>query len=127
MQPFLLDGAAYDLRVTGLSRKFSLPDSELAGRTLDGRMYRDVPGAFCHYTLTLEPSPGDPRGLDALWEALARTAGPHSCTFPYGQGTLTQQMFVTGGQQQLVHLDGNTVTWGPLTVEFLAMAPRVTP
>ena len=59
MQQFLLDGVAYNVSVTKLSRKFSIMDAEGSGRTQNGEMYRDVVGTFYNYSMTVEPRDGD--------------------------------------------------------------------
>lgn len=51
MQQFLLDGVAYNVSVTKLSRKFFIMDAEGSGRTQNGEMYRDVVGTF-YYSWT---------------------------------------------------------------------------
>ena len=55
MQQYLLDGVAYNVSVTKLSRKFSIMDAEGSGRTQNGEMYRDVVGTFYNYSMTVEP------------------------------------------------------------------------
>ena len=55
MQQFLLDGVAYNVNVTKLSREFSIMDAEGSGRTQNGEMYRDVVGTFYNYSMTVEP------------------------------------------------------------------------
>jgi len=127
LQPFLLDGVAYNVSVTGLKRSFSVLDTDNSGRTQDGEMYRDIIGTFYNYEMTVRQRGDDRAALDAFWDAISQPAASHVCTFPYGQTTLTQRMYVTGGEQPIKLLQPDKTHWGELTVKFIAMAPRVTP
>ena len=124
---FTLDGKSYAVHVTSLVRKFSVLDTQQAGRTMDGKMYRDVIGTYYNYTMTVEADPENPAALDALWEAVSQPAESHVCVFPYGQRNLTQRMYVTAGEQPLTRIYNGSRLWGALTLEFIAMEPEVTP
>lgn len=124
---FLLDGVAYNVRVTKLTRKFSVLDSDKTGRTQSGTMYRDVIGTFYNYAMTVEQKDGDAASMDAFWDAISQPAASHVCVFPYGQTTLTQQMYITGGEQDVRKLSSNKTEWGELQLSFIAMTPRVVP
>lgn len=126
-QMFLMDGKSYNVDVTKLVRKFSVLDSEKSGRTQDGQMYRDVIGTFYNYTMTIGPRGGDAAALDAFWEAVSRPDVSHVCEFPYGQETLAQQMYVTGGEQELRLITEKTSHWDEVTLNFIAMSPKVVP
>ena len=124
---FLLDGVAYNVRVTKLTRKFSVLDSDKTGRTQNGSMYRDVIGTFYNYAMTVEQKDGDTTAMDAFWDAISQPVTSHVCVFPYGQTTLTQQMYITGGEQDVRKLSSNKTEWGELQLSFVAMTPRVVP
>lgn len=121
---FLLDGITYNVRVTKLTRKFSVLDSDKTGRTQSGNMYRDVIGTFYNYAMTVEQKDGDADAMDALWDAISQPAVSHICVFPYGQTTLTQQMYITSGEQDVRRLGNNKTEWGELQLSFIAMTPR---
>ena len=126
IQVFLMDGIAYNVNVMGLTRKFSVMDTDKSGRTQDGQMYRDVIGTFYNYTMTIQEKPGDPDSLAAFWEAISDpTKASHVCVFPYGQTTLTQKMYVTSGEQSLKLMKKDRNHWGEITVNFIAMGPEV--
>ncbi len=127
MGVFLMDGIAYNIDILALTRKFSVMDTDKSGRTQNGQMYRDVVGTFYNYTMTVAPRNGDMEALEAFWEAISHPAVSHECVFPYGQRTLTQRMYVTGGEQalELIHSDKNH--WGQIQVNFIAMGPEVVP
>ena len=127
MQQFLLDGVAYNVSVTKLSRKFSIMDAEGSGRTQNGEMYRDVIGTFYNYSMTVEPRDGDNAAMDAFWDAISQPAVSHVCVFPYGQTTMTQRMYITSGEQDVKRLSPKATHWGEVAVEFVAMSPKVVP
>ncbi len=124
---FLMDGVAYHVDVLALTRKFSVMDTDQSGRTQDGQMYRDVIGTFYNYTMTVGVRDGDRESLDAFWEAISSPQSSHVCQFPYGQKTLTQRMYVTGGEQGLQLMKDGKNHWDVITVNFIAMGPEVTP
>lgn len=124
---FYVDGVGYDVHVTGLTRKFSVLDTDKSGRTMDGQMYRDPVGTFYNYTMTVSPRCGKEREMDAFWEAISQPVASHVCVFPYGQKTLTQRMYVTVGEQALLRKAGSTNHWGEISVNFIAMGPKVVP
>lgn len=124
---FLMDGTAYNVHVTDLVRKFSVLDTDKSGRTMDGEMYRDPIGTFYNYTMTVSPRDGDTEAMDAFWEAVSQPKKYHNCTFPYNQATLTQKMYVTSGEQGVRRITEGRTHWGEITVNFIAMSPKVTP
>ena len=124
-QVFKMDGVAYNVSVTALTRKFSVMDTDKSGRTQDGAMYRDIIGTFYNYTMTIRERGGDAAALDAFWEAISSPTKSHVCEFPYGQETLTQQMYVTSGEQSLRLMQPEKNHWGEISVNFIAMKPEV--
>lgn len=123
---FYVDGRGYDVHVTKLTRKFSVLDTEKSGRTLDGQMYREPIGTFYNYTLTVCPRVGMEREMDAFWEAVSQPQSSHVCVFPYGQSVLTQKMYVTAGEQALLRRADGRNHWGEISLNFIAMSPKVT-
>lgn len=126
-QVFWMDGVAYNLRVLALKRKFALAETGVSGRTQDGQMYRDLFGTYYHYTITVARNGEDTQALDAFWEAVSQPAVSHICVFPYGQKTLTQKMYVTGGEQSLERMGKDNNRWGQVQIDFIAVAPEVMP
>lgn len=125
--PFLLDGRAYNVDVTSLTRKFAVLDSDKSSRTQDGGMYRDVIGTYYNYSMTVQAKAGDMAALDALWEVLSQPAVSHVCTFPYGQKTVTQRMYVTAGAQAVKRLTAEKTYWDGIELSFVAIDPAVRP
>lgn len=125
MQVFKMDGVAYNVNVMALTRKFSVMDTEKSGRTQDGTMYRDTVGTYYNYTITIGERGGDAAALDAFWEAISKPVKSHVCVFPYGQKTLTQEMYVTSGEQALKLMRPDKNHWSEISVNFIAMKPEV--
>lgn len=123
---FLIDGTAYNVHVTELVRKFSVLDTDKSGRTMDGEMYRDPIGTFYNYSMTVATCDGDTEAMDAFWEAISQPQKYHNCTFPYNQAMLTQKMYVTSGEQGVVRMTEGKTHWGDITINFIAMRPKVT-
>lgn len=124
---FMIDGIAYNVHVTDLTRRFSVLDTDKSGRTMDGEMYRDPIGTFYNYSMTVSPKEGDTASMDAFWEKITQPRAYLTCTFPYNQSTLTQKMYITSGDQSVMRIVGEKVYWGDITINFIAMSPKVTP
>ena len=124
-QLFTIDGVGYNVQILQLTRKFSVMDTEKSGRTMNGEMYRDPVGTFYNYTMVVAARDGDVAALDAFWEAMSKPVPSHVCVFPYGQDTLTQKMYVTGGEQNLDLVTGKKNHWGDISINFIAMGPKV--
>lgn len=126
-QAFLLDSVAYNVRVTKLTRKFSVLDTDKTGRTQNGEMYRDIIGTFYNYSMTVEQRGDDVTAMDEFWEAISKPKTSHVCVFPYGQETLTQKMYITSGEQDVVTVGRDGTVWGEMSLNFIAMSPKVVP
>lgn len=127
VKAFLMDGVEYNVHVIKLTRKFSVLDTEQTGRTQSGRMYRDIIGTFYNYSMTVAPDMAEPGAMDAFWDAVSQPVESHVCTFPYNQGTLSQEMYVTSGEQPIDEITDTATYWGSITLNYIAMAPEVTP
>ena len=126
MDVFLMDGVSFNVSVTSLVRKFSVMDTDKSGRTQNGQMYRDIIGTFYNYTMTIRERSGDAAALESFWAAISDPGkASHVCVFPYGQKTITQQMYVTSGEQALELMEKGRNHWGEMTVNFIAMGPEV--
>lgn len=117
MKPlFTIDGQQLPLRVLKLSREFSQLEGRNAMTTLDGQRHFDPVGTAVHYSMTVT---GTQDALEQFWQLLCRPVQSHSCTFPYGDTTLTQQMYVDHGSQTL----GPDIRWEAITVRFQGAQP----
>ena len=121
---FLIDSVGYRVHVLNLTRKFSVLDTENTGRTMDGRMYREPIGTFYNYSMTVAPM-GNGEDLEKFWEAVSQPTTSHYCKFPYGQQMLAQHMYIISGEQDLIRSGADGNFWGEITVNFIAMTPKV--
>ena len=126
---FTVDGVQYNVLVPrdGLKRSGQILDGDNAGRLQNGRMERDIIGTYYNYSLQI-----DTRGLsvadyDALYEVLTSPVNYHVVVMPYGQGTISFDAYVSGVEDNLIMSSGSRNTWGGMTVDFVAMAPKRVP
>lgn len=120
---FTIDGESFDVEVVSLRREFALNQAHPAAMTLDGSFHRELTGSYCHYRLTVRTR-RDPGELERFWEAVSAPKETLTCTFPYGDGWLTQQMFVESGTQELTDAVGAN-RWDAITLRFVGAKPRV--
>lgn len=123
-----VDGKKYDVLIpsNGIKRSFQVLDGDNAGRTLSGRMVRDVIGTFYNYEVQIYPIVGKYSDYDALYDVLSAPADSHQIIMPYGQTTLTFTAYVTSGQDTLVRKKSKETYWTGLSVQFIAMEPQRT-
>lgn len=126
---FTVDGVEYRrIHVLSLKRSFAILDGENAGRTMDGKMQRDVIGTYYNYSLVIDPSDSDPAEYDALFEALSAPVKSHKIVVPYGQGVLEFEAYVANGEDDLSRIYRNeSRKWDNLTINFVSMEPQRRP
>lgn len=127
---FSVDGVEYPgvFVKSPIHRSFNVLDGENAGRTMDGRMQRDIIGTYYTYRLEFDASLSDPEEYDALFEALSAPMDSHIISVPYGQGSLTFEAYVANGEDDLSRIyRDESKKWDNLTVNFVAMEPQRRP
>jgi hypothetical protein len=127
MQAFLMDGVAYNVRVSKMTRSFSVQDTDKTGRTQDGEMYRDIVGTFYNYSMEVAQMDNDRESFDSFWEAISQPVESHVCEFPYNQTVMTQKMYITSGEQDLISKTFERSLWGAISLNYIAMSPKVVP
>ena len=126
MAVFTIDGSSYDVEIVSLKRKFSVLDGDKAVRAADGSMMRNIIGTYYNYSMQINTERLSRAQYDSLYEILSAPADSHTVVFPYGRGTLSQQMYVTGGEDDL-RIDNAGNIWDNLSIEFVAMTPNRKP
>lgn len=122
-----IGGKSWDVLITKVSRKFSILDTDNAGRNIkDGTMRLDRVGTFLTYSLTFKKGQNMPFDeFDKLFDYLAvpRNIGI-PVAFPYGNSTVTFNAYVASGEQELDHIDTKTgrVYWKEATFNFISMS-----
>lgn len=127
---FSIDGVEYPgvFVKSPIHRSFNVLDGENAGRTMDGRMQRDIIGTYYTYRLEFDSSLSDPEEYDALFEALSEPVDSHTITVPYGQDVLTFDAYVANGEDDLSRIyRDESRKWDNLAVNFVAMEPQRRP
>ena len=126
MAIFTIDGRSYDVEIVSLKRKFSVLDGDKAGRAADGSMMRNIIGTYYNYSMQINTERLSRSEYDSLYEILSAPADSHTVVLPYGRETLSQQMYVTGGEDDL-RIDNAGNIWDNLSIEFVAMTPKRKP
>lgn len=126
MSVFTIDGNTYDVEIVSLKRKFNILDGDKAGRASDGSMMRNIIGTYYNYSMQLNTDRLSRSQYDELYEILSAPQDSHTVVLPYGRGTITQQMYVTGGEDDL-RIDDEGNIWDNLSIEFVAMTPKRKP
>lgn len=128
MSVFTIDGNTYDVEIVSLKRKFRVLDGNKAGRASDGSMMRNIIGTYYNYSMQLNTDRLSRSQYDELYEILSAPQDSHTVILPYGRGTITQQMYVTGnGGEDDLKIDDKGNIWDGLSIEFIAMTPKRKP
>lgn len=121
----IIDGHNYNLFIPagGITRSFSVADSDNAGRLANGEMVRDIIGTYYNYTIQFETGYLSDAEYTSLYNVLSAPVDSHVITVPYNQETLTFNAYVTSGRDTLKTARGGRNKWQGLSVDFIAMAP----
>lgn len=118
-----INGTAYDVGVTKISRTAQIFEGPNAGFALDHTKILDVIGTGWKYEVTMEVHGMGVTDYDNLYEALIDpTSLPHAVALPYGQTTKTFTYYTAEINDTLVSIIDNQ-RWGALTLEFNEMTP----
>ena len=126
MAIFAVDGVEYHVKVPekGITRSFSVLDTDKSGRSQSGDMIRDIIGTYYNYTIQIDTENLDFEEYDKLYEELSSPKDWHMITVPYGQGTLTFKAYVTSGEDTLGMVYKSGKKWSGLKINFIAMSPQ---
>lgn len=116
MRAFELDGVRYEVDLVFLERGSTLPLTEHAGYTLDGKYHWQAHAASQYYQLRFRAKPEKPSQLSALWEQLQKSQ-LHRCLLPAGTGMLPMEVYVEACRQGLLS-SRESPDWGELEVRF---------
>lgn len=120
---FDLNGDTFKVDVVSLQREFVHGPEENVCITQDGIIHYEPDKVYCHYDVTFRSRPGEEDELNRLWDYLLVPMA-HLCTFPDGNRSVSQYMYVKNGSQSLLYTQGETTRWGELKVRFIAVEPR---
>ena len=129
--PFVIDNSSFersDIVIKSISRSFSVVDGQNAGRDLTGSMLRDIIGTYYNYTVDFSSKNFNPEAYEFLVELLSSPVDYHMVSFPFGNKTITQKMYVANGQDVLKRFDPNGKNqFTDFSVNFVAMNPFLRP
>ncbi len=123
---FIMDGVPYNVNVLSMRRLFEVKDITAPKTVQSGDVHRDLAGTYYNYTIVVSERNGDRESLDAFWDAISSPVSSHVCVFPYNQSTITQQMYVKNGYQDIHRLYKDGAEWEKITVQYYAKSPKVT-
>ena len=119
-----IDGKEYVSMVTGFKRNFEVADSESTGRTADWRMHRDVVGTFYNYSVEVDTHFMNVTDYDSLFELISSPTQSHHFEFPYGQGIISFEGYVTKGGDTLSTMKDGKSLWGKLAFNVISLEPQ---
>lgn len=126
MELIKINGVAYEVYDTKITRSFQVLDGENVGRLMNGKMERDIIGTYYNYTWEL--SPKDYQQYDELYELLSAPVDSHLIEVPYGRNQRkVYEAYVTSGQDELVYSEDGNYYWEGLSIQFVAMNPSRIP
>lgn len=126
MDVFKIDGKTYNVEIASLTRKFSVLDSDKSSRSVAGDMRRSIIGTYYNYTMQINADSLSRAEYDELYEILSAPQESHTVVLPYGQTTISQKMYVTGGDDSLNVDDAGNV-WSGMSIDFVAMSAKRKP
>lgn len=123
MNYFKMNGVAWDVVVTGISRSFEIRQSDNAGATLapGAPEVLDPLGTFIGHTVTVKRRRGKEAVYDALWDFVTQPrTEPIEVEAAYNQTTIKYKAKVSSGGQDLLRIDPNTGKeyWGELVINI---------
>lgn len=129
--PFAIDGKEYDpndIVITQIERSFSVADGDNAGRNLAGGMIRDIIGTYFNYKVDFSAKNSNPEVYEKLFELLASPVDYHVLSLPFGDKTISQNMYITSGSDTLRKFQRNKNNiFTDLSINFVAMNPFIIP
>lgn len=128
MYAFKVNGVEYDVHVpeSGITRKFSVTDTDNAGRAINGDMIRDIIGTFYNYTIEIYPKPENPQDYYKLYNLLSAPVEYYELEVPYNAGWLVYNAYITSGEDKLRTMkNGNK--WKGVSINFISMTPQWRP
>ena len=123
---FSIDGKFYDISIPegGITRNFSVLDTDKSGRTISGDMNRVIIGTYYNYTIQLNMKNLSPKEYDDFYEKISEPTESHLLSVPYGQEMLTFKAYVTQGQDTMQHKRQGKNKWTGLSLNFVALSPQ---
>jgi len=121
----IIDGVLYShIHVTDIKRKGQVLDGEHAQRAKYGNMVRDIIGTYYNYTITIDSDEAERAEYDSFYEVITAPVDSHTVVMPYGQRILEYAAYISNASDEALFIDDDGVSWGHLTIDFVAMSPQ---
>lgn len=126
-----LNGIAFDadVAIAKYNRYINTLDGPNAGRTMTGRMVRDVLGTYLGHKITVFRRGNNYKGLDDFWDYLYAHSVDDSVMLEAadGQTTIAYEAYYTSASQDLEKVEDGTNFWGEIEINFIPMEAQVRP
>lgn len=128
-----INGESFDVNVaiSDYEETFNVLDGKNAGRSMTGRMVRDVIGTYIGHNITFFNKGGESgnAAFDALWNALKRYSVEDSVMLEAvdGQTQIAYEAYYTTGSRRIKQVVNGVNYWDELQVSFIPMEAQVTP
>lgn len=118
-----------DVAIGTYNRNFNVLDGSNAGRTMTGRMVRDIIGTYIGHHFTVFRRGDNYKGLDDFWDYLIEHSVDDSVMLEAAddQSTISYEAYYTNGTQDLEKVENGINYWGKIEVNFVPMEAQVTP
>jgi hypothetical protein len=120
-----LDGTSYDINIISMKRKAEFVD-KFAERTEDGILHRELIGVYFNYSLTLSPG-SDVAEYAAFYSNITEPVEFHTVTVYDSDGEYTYVAYVANVSDEVRKVQGASVFWKSLTIDFISQSPARTP
>ncbi len=128
MSILTIDGIGYDgIGIERLTRSASLQDGKNADTMISGDYIRDLQGTFYDYTMIITGLETGSRDYDNLYCVLTAPVNSHTVVLPYGQSTITLEVYIDNMEDALLAMSDIKNWWGSLTVKLNSVQAKRVP
>ncbi|ODU56968.1 MAG: hypothetical protein ABT01_02985 [Clostridium sp. SCN 57-10] len=125
-----INGQSFDatVAISDIEENFSVLDGENAGRSMTGRMVRDIIGTYIGHKVTFFNGKGN-AGFDALWNYLVAHSVDDYVMLEAadGQSAISYQAYYTSGTRRLRTVQNGVNCWDEIEINFIPMDAQVQP
>ena len=126
-----LNGRSFDadVAISKYNRNFNVLDGDNVGRSMTGRMIRDIIGTYLGHKITVFRRGNNYAGLDEFWDYLYLHSVDDSVLLEAadGQTSIAYEAYYTSATQDLEKVENGANYWGEIEVNFIPMEAQVRP
>lgn len=121
-----IDGLSYDVKCE-LTRTFTVNDSDISGKMMNGTYFHDVDGTYLEYEITFKyPLWNQAKYADIIGK-LNEPVASHMFVLPYDQETITLAAKVEPIADDLLELENGAQYWRNTSFTITSIAPIKSP